>query len=131
MKTCIVLFSILLAFFLVGCGGSGGSGKGSEVVFAVGSYSGPWTSTDSQSGTSAIVVANNGSFTGTFYNQGLNLTGTISGQIVSDGSFEGTITLGGNDYEGTGQFVLSQNGDVMDGTMVYNSVTFTFNFTRD
>jgi hypothetical protein len=130
MKALVIVFSALLSLFLFGCGGSGGGGNGNQVEFVQGAYSGTWTSTNSWNGTSSIQIAPNGSVSGTFFNQTLNLTGTIEGDIVSDGSFGGTITIDGDEYNGDGLFELSNNDDVMTGHMTYQNVTFNFNFTR-
>lgn len=130
MKVWSILFFVLLTVFLVGCGGSGGGGNDDNVGAFQGNFGGTWTSTNSWSGTSTIDVAPNGSFTGTFVNNTLSLDGTIQGQVVSDGSFEGTITIGGSDYNGDGEFTLSQDQTTMTGHMTYETTTFNFSFTR-
>lgn len=132
MKVLILLFSVFVSLLLTGCGGSGGGGNGGDVEQFQGSYSGTWTATNSHVGTSAIVVQSNGSFTGTFVNTTLSLTGTIEGQITGDGSFEGTITIGGNDFDGDGSFTLSENLENMAGEFTYqNNTTYTFDFARE
>lgn len=131
MKALILIFSVFVSLLLVGCGGSGGGGNGGDVEQFQGSYSGTWTATNSHVGTSSIVVQPNGSFTGTFVNTTLSLTGTIEGQITGDGSFEGTISVGGGDFDGEGEFTLSEDMLDMAGEFTYQTTTYTFDFSRE
>lgn len=130
MKVCIVLFSIFVSLFLAGCGGSGGGSNNGDVEQFQGSYSGTWTATNSHVGTSAIEIQPNGSFSGSFVNTTQSLTGTIEGQITGDGSFTGTISVGGGDFDGEGSFTLSENLEDLAGEFTYQSTTYTFDFAR-
>lgn len=131
MKVWIVLFSVIVTLLLVGCGGSGGGGKKNTVERFQGPFSGTWSSSNSQNGTSSIVIQSDGSFEGTFYNATWDLNGTIEGQIVGDGSFEGIIRIGGSTYSGDGHFTLSSDELDLDGSMAYSGINFTFDFSRD
>lgn len=121
----------LVMLVLVGCGGSGGgSSTKQEVERFQGTYGGTWTSNNSQNGTSAIAIAPNGSFSGSIHNNTFNLDGSIEGQITGDGSFEGSIAIDNNVFEGNGTFNLSPDLETMTGTLVDGSLVFTFTFTR-
>jgi hypothetical protein len=76
-------------------------------------------------------VAPNGDFDGTFVNITDSLNGTFHGTITGDGTFDGTITISGNDFDGSGQFQLSQDGNTMTGTFTRSGTTWTFTLTRD
>ncbi len=127
----LILFAVAsICILLVGCGGSGGGRKSGNVERFQGSFSGTWTSSSSQNGTTAVLIEPNGFFDGEFVNLTHSLTGTIEGQITGDGTFEGTIDLGGTSRTGEGQFTISGDGNTLTGTLDDNGATLTFNLTR-
>jgi len=128
MKRTLLLLTLFISIFIVGCGGSGG-GKAQPSVF-LGNYDGTWTSTDTSVGTAVIEVEPNGDFAGEFVNTTFSLNGTFHGHLNDDGTFEGALTLSGNEFEGAGQFVLSEDKSSLTGSFTRQSTTWTFDFSR-
>lgn len=129
MKTLAAIFVLFVVALLAGCGGSGGGSATSHSTFQ-GAFSGPWTATDSSVGNAQLTIDGDGDFTGNFQNITDSIQGAFHGHITGDGTFDGALTINGNDYTGTGTFTLSQDEEHLTGTFVHGNTTWTFTLTR-
>ena len=92
MKPILILASAIFSVILLaGCGGGGGGSNLTLAPFA-GTYAGTWQApSQGTSGIVNLVVAQDGSTTGTMTGSQEPGTGTITGALPSNGQFAGQI----------------------------------------
>lgn len=82
-----------------------------------GSHTGTYTiSSIADSGTLNITVANNGTVTGSIFDNALNQTGTVSGVLTNSGIWNATFTFPSGTYTSTGNLIKGGSG--VSGTIV-------------
>ncbi len=105
-----LLLGLVVCLSLCGCGGGGG-GNTTPSPFA-GTWLGPWSDTNSQSGTLSITVAANGAMTGTIVNNTLGTNGTTAGTVSNGGNLSATYTYPTATYTANGTVAIGGNGHI-------------------
>ena len=125
-------FAVMVA--LVGCAGNGGPTLFSDTDF-VGDWSGTWTSnsTLAGSGTAMVSIDEDGNFTGTSVQTGGSSPATLTGTMMVNGTFSGTLQFSsGSPIAATGTFT-NPSTNTLTGTLIQGtgSNTLEINYTMN
>lgn len=108
----------------------GGSGVQAPSPFQ-GKFAGNWTSNGPHSGTAVVTLTPGGVFTGSEVDTTNNAQGSVNGALQTNGTFTGTVQpQGRNPIDASGLFQIGQNGTMLNGTLTYGGVNYTFTLTR-
>lgn len=117
MRFAKTLTIMAAALVLTGCGGGGGD-EDFESTFE-GIWAGTWSAPSlSASGTASIIVAEDGTFTGTSNIDGGASGGNITGSIDNNGFVTGTVQYSGQSASGISGTLGVSNGTNLTGTLV-------------
>jgi len=129
MRKFITPLLILSVVILTGCGG-GGSDSGEVESTFEGIWAGTWTSASiPANGTASIIVASDGTFTGTSNVQGGASGGSVTGTINNDGLVSGTVQYSGQSASAISGTLGTLDGTALTGTLVQTLGSTNHNVT--
>jgi hypothetical protein len=130
MRYAKALTFIVAALVVTGCGGGGGTAD-FESSFQ-GIWAGTWSSTSlALTGTASIIVAEDGTFTGTSNIDGGSSGGNIIGSIDNDGFVTGTVQYSGQSASAISGTLGTTNGTNLTGTLVQTISSTNYNVSYD
>ncbi len=124
--------AVALLALMTGCGGGGGGVTNS--VYA-GSWKGPWNdSSNAQSGTLNVTVAQNGNISGQILNSTSGQTGSTTGTVQNNGTISATYTYPSVTYTASGNVAIGSNGHLTGTVQEFRNGsqvgTATFDLTK-